>query len=137
MFKYGPLRYIIDLEEDEEGNYYWPGLPPVGYDDIGIPIDENGNQCLPGETILHLNYVPTETEWCDLLQVELPTLDSVRPWFEDNFLVVTNKDLCRYIFKWYWWNYHNSDSYKALIESKSFSSVQEIMEAVWPDVMTS
>ena len=135
MFKYGPLRYIIDLEDDQSGNYYWPGLPPVGYDDIGIPIDENGNQCLPGDSILHLNYVPTETEWCEILQVDLPTLASVRAWFEDNFLVVTDKDLCKYIFRWYAWNHSNTVRYSELIHE--YSNVQEIMEAVWPDAMTS
>ena len=35
-FKYGPLVWNHIEDEDDSGNYWWPGLPPVSYDDTEI-----------------------------------------------------------------------------------------------------
>jgi hypothetical protein len=51
-YRYGPLIWNCTTDEDESGNYFWPGLPPVGYDKIGIPIDDRGYQCLPNVSII-------------------------------------------------------------------------------------
>lgn len=136
QFRYGPLVYVsvetinID-EENSEGNYYWPGLPPVAYDPIGIPVDENGQQCLPGECILHLNHVPEHTEWNDVLKTELPTVDVCREWFEDHFLEVSDWDLCRYILRWYWWNHQHDADWKSWKRGKT---QEEMVREIWPDV---
>ena len=46
-YKYGPLVYNTTTDEDDSGNFYWNGMPPVGYDSMKIPIDPNGNSaCL-------------------------------------------------------------------------------------------
>lgn len=130
MLKYGPLNYITDLNDDE-GNYYWPGPPPVGYDDIGIPIDEFGNQCLPGECILHLNHIPTDTEWNNFLGDYIPTLESCRSWFDDNFLIISDDQLKKYILRWYWWNNQYTQKWKII--SKGLT-VPEMIGKIWPDV---
>ena len=56
--KYGPLVYITVEDTDEEGNFYWGGKPPIGYDELGIPIDSDGMQCLSVSSPLHPNYKP-------------------------------------------------------------------------------
>ena len=38
QYKYGPLTWATI--DDDSGNYYYPGTPPTGYDEQGIPIDE-------------------------------------------------------------------------------------------------
>ena len=42
QYKYGPLTWATI--DDDSGNYYYPGTPPTGYDEQGIPIDEKGLQ---------------------------------------------------------------------------------------------
>lgn len=134
-FTYGPLVYITSTDDEQSGNYYWPGTPPVGYDDIGIPIDADGNQCLPGESILHLNHVPTETEYCEVIKDDLPTIASCRQWFDDNFLVVTDWQICKWIFKWYWWNHRYNIPFQEL--QARAGSVEAMMREIWPDVQKS
>ena len=46
-FKYGPLIWNSANEDDESGNYFWNGKPPVDYDREGIPLHDEGMQCLP------------------------------------------------------------------------------------------
>ena len=46
-FKYGPIIYNCVDEEDDSGNYYWAGEPPVAYDQWGVPVDRHGKQTLP------------------------------------------------------------------------------------------
>ena len=36
-YSYGPLIYNTTADEDDSGNFYWNGMPPVGYDDMDIP----------------------------------------------------------------------------------------------------
>ncbi len=45
-FRYGPLVWNHIDDEDDSGNYWWPGLSPVKYDEMGIPSDIKGLQCL-------------------------------------------------------------------------------------------
>ena len=86
---YGPLIYNTTADEDDSGNFYWNGIPPVGYDDMDIPIDPNGNQCLPFEYPLHPNHSVNNVEYNNWLEDELPTWDSFEEWFDDNFINVT------------------------------------------------
>ena len=92
-YSYGPLIYNTTADEDDSGNFYWNGMPPVGYDDMDIPIDPNGNQCLPFECPLHPNHSPSAVEYNNWLEDELPTWDSFEEWFDDNFINVTPRDI--------------------------------------------
>ena len=100
-YSYGPLVWNCTSDEDESGNFFWPGLPPCGYDTSGIPIDERGMQCLPMQSIVHPDYQPTETFYCDVVQSDLPTIASARLWLDDNFLIVTDRQVARLIIRWY------------------------------------
>ena len=72
-FKYGPLVYNCFGEDDDSGNYWWAGAPPVAYEEpsgpFRMPVDEYGNQCLPGNCILHPNCSIDEWESFELFPV--------------------------------------------------------------------
>ena len=58
-----------------------------------IPVDENGNQCLPGESILH----PCRVEDSHRTLIgDVPALAWCREWFEDNFLIIEDWRLSLY-----------------------------------------
>ena len=132
-YKYGPLIYVIGGMDDDEGNYFWAGLPPVGYDEYGVPIDKNGNQCLDISCPLHPGFEPTETVFSEVLQFNIPSIEYFRKWFEDNFLIISDDQVKRYIIRW--WSVRakreNFRSYTDVLQN--YSSVEEIQEAVWPD----
>lgn len=130
-FRYGPLLYITQGMDENEGNYYWNGAPPVAYDSDGIPVDAEGMQCLDVTSVLHPAYEPTDTEYSDVLDVHIPTIDSFQKWFDDNFFIVSEKQIKKYIIKWWMLNFRRSSNYRQILNS--YSSVEEIMEAVWPD----
>ena len=100
-FKFGPLIYNGMWEEDESGNYYWPGKQPVGYDESGIPIDSEGRQCLPLSCPFHPYFVYKSTKKSEVFgNVFLPTnLSSYYDWCNENFINasadVFKKDILR------------------------------------------
>lgn len=100
-YRYGPLVWNTLVDEDDSGNFYWNGLPPVGYDQDGIPVDKLGKQCLPGVCPLHPDYKPSETEYNEVLKAEIPTFDSVKAWFDDQYIIVEDRDIYFYIFRWF------------------------------------
>lgn len=100
-YRYGPLVWNCSSDEDESGNYFWPGLPPCAYDAAGIPIDVHGMQCLPMQSIIHPNYVPTDTLYSEVVKADLPTIESARLWLDENFLIVTDRQVARFIIRWY------------------------------------
>jgi len=128
-YRYGPLIFNFTGEVDDSGNYYWNGLPAVGYDEMSIPIDENGRQCLPVECPLHPAYEPTETVFNHFLQMDLPTLDSFREWFEDNFLMLTDTQLKKYILRWVSFQQTKTPQYFEM--QINYSSIEAIIEDVW------
>jgi hypothetical protein len=132
--KYGPLVYVYAGMDEDDGNFYWTGPPPVGYDSSGVPIDAAGLQCLPVESPLHSAYSPKNFEYNRCLQTELPTLDDFRYWFDENFLIVSDDDLRRYILKWYAYKREKSFRYFELL--RDCSSVEEVIGKIWPDVQT-
>ena len=132
-FKYGSLIYVTPGMDDSEGNYFWAGLPPVKYDESGIPIDKNGMQCLDISCPLHPGWEPTETMYNEVLKSDIPSIDYTRHWFDDNFLEIRDDQLKRYIIRW-WSARASRDNYYAYIDLlQNYSSVEEIMEAAWPD----
>lgn len=133
-FKYGPLVYNCFGEEDDSGNYWWAGNPPVAYEaesgPYRIPVDSNGNQCLPGECILHPNCRVEEWE-TDKPLSDVPSLAWCRSWFEDNFLVISDYQVCKYILRWYWWNKQYQNEWQEFSAGKT---VDEMIGEIWPDV---
>jgi len=136
-FRYGPLVYNCFGDEDDSGNYWWVGNPPVAYEEptgvYRIPIDAEGNQCLPGECILHPNCRVEEWDEHDILG-SIPSLDWCRSWFEDNFLIIDDYTVCRYIVRWMLWNHNKDETYKQYFKGKR---LEEVIGEIWPDVMTS
>ena len=135
-YKYGPLVYnTTHPEDDDSGNFYWPGLPPVGYDDLGIPVDEKGLQCLDDSSPLHPHHVPREVERNLAIGCELPTREAVKQWFDDNFLIVSDWDVCRFILRWYNLQLQQTDLYTSIATTSK--SIEEVIEKIWPDVQKS
>jgi hypothetical protein len=88
-FKYGPLVWncIGQDGEDDEGNYYWPGNPPVAYDEMGLPVDKDGRQCLPIDCPFHPHY-----SFKDFITskygTKFPTsFKDYEEWLDKNFIV--------------------------------------------------
>ena len=132
-FRYGPLVYNCFGEEDDSGNYWWSGSPPVAYEQPSgvyrIPVDAMGNQCLPGECILHPNCRVEEWESFELFKI--PSLSWCKDWFEENFLIVSDYDVCRYILRWCSYNYGD-----AFYQWKINKTIDEMIGEIWPDVQT-
>ncbi len=128
-YKYGPLIFVTQGMDEDEGNYYWNGSPPVGYDDSGIPVDKNGKQCLDIKCPLHPGYEAEETFYSSVLGADIPTISSVSKWFDDNFLIVDEKQIKTYIFRWWARAYINSGNYISLLHS--YHSVDSIIGAIW------
>jgi len=139
-FRYGPLVYNHFEDEQESGNYWWPGPPPVAYQQPSgrykIPIDANGNECLPGECILHPGCRVEEWETFELFKV--PSLSWCKSWFEDNFLIVSDYDVCRYIIRWmghkYGSQFDYDETFKKWYKGKT---LDEMIGEIWPDVQIS
>ena len=104
---YGPLTWATSFEEltDPSVNYFWQGSFPVELDEMGIPVDENGMQCLPLDSILHPACRPRVVEEFidaagELYTLVIPDIDWCQKWFDDNYLSVTPRTLQKYIISW-------------------------------------
>ena len=137
-FRYGPLVYNSFGEADDSGNYWWPGNPPVAYEaesgPFRIPVDAEGNQCLPGDCILHPNC--RVEEWESFESFKVPSLTWCREWFDDNFLVVSDYQICRYIIRWCNHNYRYDNDHVWIPFTKD-KTIDEMIGEIWPDVQTS
>ena len=135
-FKYGPLVFnTTHPDDDDSGNYYWGGLVPVGYDKQGIPVDEHGYQCLDISSPLHPGYTPPQTEYNEILEAVLPAASEVKIWFNDNFLEVSDWQVCYYILRWYNFQQDKSTTYYKIVTE--CESIEEVIERAWPDVQKS
>ena len=134
IYRYGPLIFVTQGMDDDQGNYFWNGNPPVGYDEDGIPIDKNGYQCLDISCPLHPSYEPTETRYSDVLKSDIPTKHSFSKWFEDNFLIITEEQLTRYIFRWWSRKHRGSPLYMQVLNN--YSSVKDILGDIWQEELT-
>tara|TARA_Y100000816_G_scaffold174003_1_gene125158 strand:- start:496 stop:915 length:420 start_codon:yes stop_codon:yes gene_type:complete len=131
-FKYGPLIWNCINEDDESGNFYWNGDPPVKYDDMNIPVDENGLQCLPVESPVHPSWTANnvQKEKNDFLGFDIPSIKSTREWFNENFLIVTDRQCKKYIIRWI--KLHRSGEPGFFSMVKDASSLTDMMDRIWP-----
>jgi len=138
-YTFGPLIWLLPEDDESLGNYYWSGRPPVGYDKIGIPIDDNGNQCLDIRCPLHPHYHPGSQHLVHNPQVNdmIPTVESFKDWFDDHFLIVDDRKLKRYILRWYGNSLRRGNKtfefWKLRNECKT---IDEMVDKVWPDETT-
>ena len=130
-FKYGPLIWNHVDHEDDSGNYWWPGLSPVKYDDMGIPCDLNGLQCLPISSPVHPDYEPKDSVFNKQIREHLPSEKEWKKWFDEHFIEITSHRIKREILKWY--------VKQNRVKSENFIKLQancemldEMVEAVWP-----
>jgi len=131
-FKFGPLIWNSANEDDESGNYFWNGKPPVDYDRDGIPIDDEGMQCLPIDSPVHPSWTADniQLEHNDFLEFEIPTIDGTREWFDDNFLIVSDTQCKKYIIRWIRTHRKGLPGFGKM--TVGASSLVEMMSRVWP-----
>jgi hypothetical protein len=135
-YTYGPLIWNCTTEDDNSGNYWWPGNPPCGYDDTGIPIDEKGFQCLPIDSLIHPDYKPKETSFHPTLATTLPTIASARAWFDEGFFDVTDYQVARFIIRWYDMQ-HKSPSldYNWKLAKNTYRTRERLVMHLWPELV--
>ena len=137
QYKYGPLVYNTTDSDDDTGNYYWPGIAPVNYDDVGIPIDNRGYQCLDvSECPLHPDYEVAETnmEHNKALGCTIPTLDSFNSWFEDAFIKAEPRDLAFFVLRWINFQPDDHPATSALYAKYAQLDIEDIINALWPSL---
>ena len=129
-FRYGPLVWNHVDEEDDSGNYWWPGLVPVKYDEMGIPVDEKNLQCLPITCPVHPGYSIKHSVFNVALQDYLPSIDEWQTWFEEQFIIIDKTRIKREILRWYSKQRNKSQRFYRLQER--VNSLDEMVEEVWP-----
>ena len=138
-FTYGPLVYntVEDISSAEEGNFYWNGFPPVGYDNDDVPIDKDGMQCLPWTSPLHPQFKPATLCYNEGIRKDIPTIESFRSWFEDNFLTVTDRDLAFFVLRWIDLQNESEPCSQAVYSKCAKLNLEEIIDSIWPSTKVS
>ena len=138
QYKYGPLVYNTTNSDDDSGNYYWPGEPPVGYDSTGLPVDSRGFQCLDAvQCPLHPTFLIKDTndlEFNDALQTEIPKLETFNTWFEDAFIKATPRDLAFFILRWINFQPDDHPATSVLYEKYAPLDIATIIDSLWPSL---
>jgi hypothetical protein len=134
-YKYGPLVWNCNNDDDESGNFYWYGDPCVGYDEIGIPIDSRGFQCLSMDSPVHPLYQPKETSFHSQLDAHLPTIADFTAWFEEHFLIIDDIKIARLILSW-WEKQSKHGTQNALWKQAidTYRTKQRLVAELWPDL---
>jgi hypothetical protein len=88
-FKYGPLIWncVGRDVEDDENNYYWPGSPPVAYDEMGLPVDKDGRQCLPLDCPFHPHHSFKDFITSKYGATFPASFKDYEDWLDKNFIV--------------------------------------------------
>jgi hypothetical protein len=134
-FKYGPLIYdtVDDVEDsDGVGNYWWAGLPPVGYDEMGIPIDSRGLQCLPISSPFHPDHISKDPIYNPYINDYVPSIKEWQTWLDENFIVASTLQIKGFILKWYTKQSTISPRFYEL--QQNAKNLEEMVELVWPPV---
>tara|TARA_R100000541_G_C1855772_1_gene78378 strand:- start:74 stop:523 length:450 start_codon:yes stop_codon:yes gene_type:complete len=144
QFKYGPLIYNTSESDDDSGNYYWPGKPPVTYDSEDVPLDSDGFQCIDAvQCPLHPSYDVNSDKSPNNLVVmednkalgcEIPTLDSFNSWFEDNFIKAEPRDLAFFVLRWINFQSDESPATSALYAKYAQLDIDDIIDVIWPSL---
>ena len=129
-FKFGPLIWNHIDDDDDSGNYWWPGLAPVDYDKSGIPVDTKGLQCLPMSCPVHPGYEIKYSVFNKKIKDHLPAFKEWKDWFENHFIEIDEARIKRDILRWYSRHRYKSKNFFELHES--VNSLDEMVEAVWP-----
>ena len=129
-FRYGPLVWNHVDEEDDSGNYWWPGLVPVKYDEMGIPVDEKNLQCLPITCPVHPGYNIKHFVFNVALQDYLPSVEEWQDWFDNQFIEIDEIRIHREMLRWYSKQRNKSNKFYEL--QKQANSLNEMVEVVWP-----
>ena len=101
-FKIGPLIYAKDyFEDDPKANYYWSGIPPVEYNDNGVPVDKNGTDCLDLKCPFHPSWSPkkNQIEFNSFLEFSIPKYQCYQEWLRNNYLDCSNDQAKKFLFK--------------------------------------
>lgn len=127
--QYGPLIYIT--ESYSGGNYSYPGDDPVGYNSLGIPVDEYGIECLDAECPLHPYFIDRRRYWSDYLEDYIPTILTWKEWFDANFIDIDEsrikREIVRALAKRY--DMFNKQNKVQLFRDRS---VEEMVDLLWP-----
>ena len=129
-YKYGPLVWNHIDDDDDSGNYWWTGLAPVKYDEVGIPSDEKGLQCLPISWPVHPGYNVKHSVFSSPLQDHLPSIDEWQSWFDGNYIEIDEARIKREILRWYSKQRNKSNRFYELQERAN--SLNEMVDLVWP-----
>ena len=74
------------MNDDDSGNYWWNGSSIVDYDNMNIPIDTQGLQCLPLSSPVHPNYELQNPVFNEQIKDYLPSFKEWQEWFDVNFI---------------------------------------------------
>jgi len=131
-YKYGPLVWNYAEDKDDSGNYWWPGSPPLRYDEMGIPIDLQGYQCLPLSSPVHPNYELKDNIFNKQIKDYLPSFKEWKDWLDRHFIEITDHRIKREILRWYVKDPHRKVSQDFLKLQYSAENLDEMVDAVWP-----
>ena len=70
----------------------------------------------------------------DFLEVSLPTLSSFRSWFEDQFLVVTDRDLALFVLRWIDFQNESEPCSQAVYSKCAQLDIEDIIDSIWPSL---
>lgn len=136
MITYGPFTWAEGPHEDfdDRVNYIHIGGYPVGKDQHGIPIDSRGIQCLDYHCIVH-PYAKIESKgiiWRDGIILQVPVMDSVRLWFDENYVTLPREVLLKYCLQWVLKN-NAVDSSKRLAYALLKQGKERIYKELWDE----
>ena len=130
-YKYGPLVWNMIDEDDDSGNYWWSGISPIDYDEMNIPIDTMGLQCLPLSSPVHPNYESENSVFNKQVNDYLPSFKEWQEWFDTNFIEINEHRIKREILRWYVKDPRRI-SKDFLKLQDSVKNIDEMVDVVWP-----
>ena len=130
-YKYGPLVWNTIDNDDDSGNYWWTGSSIVNYDNMNIPIDSQGLQCLPVSSPVHPSYELQDPVFNEQIKDYLPSFKEWQEWFDVNFIKINEYRIKREILRWYVKDHRriSQDFFKL---QSNVKSLDEMVDVVWP-----
>ena len=130
-YKYGPLVWNTIDNDDDSGNYWWNGSSIVDYDNMNIPIDTQGSQCLPLSSPVHPSYELQNPVFNEQIKDYLPSFKEWQEWCDVNFIKINEHRIKREILRWYVKDFRriSQDFYEL---QDNVKNLDEMVDAVWP-----